>query len=483
MIKKDESNLSANKENQPIVKPEKPAGFLDFLPSDFLAREKMLEIVGRIFRSYGYDQIETAAPEFTNVLTGEDETSKNIFRLVDQGRKSEEQSISLRFDHTVPLARLLAANPYNPTTKEGIKLPWRRMVLGPVYRADSPPQKGRYRQFYHFDVVIVGTSSMLADAEIVAIINETLTALVPNRFLIKINNRKILNGLSELIGLKERPQVKMEDLVKSIFRILDKVDKIGLDAVEKELAQEPANDFDPKPNLSAPAIAKIKSFLGLQGGNEEKLKSALEIFQGIKIAEEGLAEITEILKFCFYLGVPAQNLVVDFSVARGLDYYTGPVMETVLLDAPPELGSIFSGGRYNNLMERFTGQKLPAVGASVGVDRLFFALKELGVINVEKSTAVEVVVIRIDKSLDPQYLQLAKSIRELGYSTEVCFLDDQTFKSQFNYALGRGAYFMAILGADEAARGVVKIKNLLTREQVEVNLSELNQYFTERLIV
>jgi len=463
-----------------LVKPDSPAGFLDFLPPDFLARESMLKTIDRVFRSFGYDPIETPVAEFKDVLIGDDETSKNIFVLRDQGRTSGERPLALRFDHTVPTSRLLAGNPYDAKTKKGIKLPWRRMVLGPSFRSDTP-QQGRYRQFYQFDIDTLGTKSMLADAETLAIIYETFSVLGISNFLIKINNRKILNGVSDLIGLQSRSKVSKENILLAIFRILDKVEKIGIEGVEDALSTESENDYDPSPNLSAEAVNKIKSFLTIQGSNTEKLQLAKEVFQDIKIAEEGIAELEKILQLCSDMSVPSDRIKVDFGVVRGLDYYTGLVMETVILDAP-EFGSVFSGGRYDNLMERFTGQALPAVGASIGVDRLFAVLKHLELINTDKPSAVEVVILRIDETLNQKYLQIARDIRELGYNTEICFLEDVTFKSQFNFALGRGANFMIILGADEAARKVVKIKDLQTREQVEVPFAGLAKYFTKLII-
>lgn len=464
-------------ENKKLVKPDSPAGFLDFLPLDYLAREIMLKVISRVFRSYGYDPIETPVAEFLDVLVGEDETSKNIFLLRDQGRRSLEQPLALRFDHTVPTARLLAANPYDSATKEGIKLPWRRMVVGPVFRSDAP-QRGRYRQFYQFDIDTLGSKSMLADAETVAVINDTLSALGINNFLIKINNRKILNGISELIGLQSRPKVAAEDILKAIFRILDKVDKIGLDGVEKELAEPPDenNEYNPRPSLSVEAIEKIKNFILTQGTNTEKLESIKQTFKDISIAEEGIAELEKILILCNDLDVPSEKIMVDFSVARGLDYYTGPVIETSLLDAL-EFGSVFSGGRYDNLMERFTGQSLPAVGASIGVDRLFAALKHLGLIDTNQHSVTEVIILNIDDSLMYKYLRLARDIRAIGYNVEICLLEDKTFKSQFNFALSRAAKYMIIMGAEEASRGVVKLKDLATKEQQELSYKDLNHLF------
>ncbi len=460
-----------------LVKPDSPAGFLDFLTPDFLARESALKVINRVFRSYGYDQIEGPVAEFLDVLIGEDETSKNIFLLRDNGRSSVEQQMALRFDLTVQTARILAANPYDPKTQTGIKLPWRRMVVGPAFRTDQP-QKGRYRQFYQFDIDILGTSSMLADAEVVSIINETFRALGIESFLIKINNRKILNSIADLVDLQSRPKVDRENILLAILRILDKMEKIGLDGVENELLAVPESEYDPRPNLSPLAVEKIKNLLSIPGSNLEKLKAAKQIFAGIKIAEEGIAELEDIIRLC----PDASEVVeVNFSVVRGLDYYTGPVMETSILGAE-EFGSVFSGGRYDNLMERFTGKPLPAVGASIGVDRLFAALKHLGLIKTDKQSATEVIILDIDASLTQLYLQVAKEIRTMGYNVEICLLEDKTFKSQFNFALSRGAAFMIILGADEAARGVVKLKDLSSRKQIDLTFSELAHYFQKLAI-
>lgn len=464
-----------------IIKPERPGGFLDFLTADFLAREKILETIEEVFRSYGYDPIETPMIEFSKALVGEDETSKNIFYVSNKsdGKILAEGQLGLRFDHTVPFARLLAANPYNSTTKTGIKLPWRRMVVGPVFRGENP-QKGRYRQFYQFDVDVVGTDSMIADAEIIAVIFSTLTALGVDDFVIKINNRKILNGLAEWINIQKRSQVNRDDIIKAVFRILDKIDKIGLEQALVELGEEPEGDFDPRPNLSPESLEKVEAFIGIKGDNQEKLIKIYQIFAGIKIAEEGIEELEQILKFTKDLGVPVEKVLIDFGIARGLDYYTGPVMETYLTSAP-EFGSVFSGGRYNNLMERFTGHELPAVGASIGVDRLFAALKQLNLLDFSQTTTAEVMILRIADNFDSEYLHIAQVIRNTGLKTELSLFEDRTFKAQFNYALGRGVKYVIIYGQNEANQGIINIKNLHTREQVEIKFSDLEFYFINNL--
>lgn len=461
--------MKANK-----IKPEKPGGFLDFNTSEFLAREEMLRIINGVFRSFGYNPIETPMVEFSKVLVGEDETSKNIFQVKSRG-SSNEDNLSLRFDHTVPFARFLSANPYNDKKREGIKLPWRRMVLGPVFRSDSP-QKGRYRQFYQFDVDIAGSSLMLADAEIIAIIYQTLSALGLKRFLIRINNRKILNGLAELIGVSGRGQVSADDITKEVMRILDKIPKIGFNQVLSELQMTPENEYDPSPGLLPDAITRISRFLEISGSNSIKLDQAEAVFHRISIAQEGISELRQIISYLSDFGVPEGTVEIDFSIARGLDYYTGPVFESVLVDAP-EFGSVFSGGRYNDLVARFTGSELPAVGASIGVDRLFAALQQLELVKVKSITTAEVLILRLTNSHDSYYLRLAKQLRDLGLKAELCLLEDTTFKSQFNFAVSQNVKFVIIAGADEIHHDVIKVKNLFTREQTEVPTERMSDYF------
>lgn len=460
------------------VSPSRPGGFLDFLTPEYLAREKMLKIIERVFRSYGFDPIETPMVEFEEVLAGEtSDTGKQIFKVVSKSERgnSDEKSLALRFDQTVPFARLLAANPYDASKRSGIRLPWRRMVVGPVFRGERP-QSGRYRQFYQFDADIAGTASMVADAEIIAMIYATLSALGLDRFMIKLNNRKILNGLAALCSIKERPQVKQCDIIKEMMRILDKIDKVGLDKTLCELQRLPEDDFDPAPGLSSDSLGRIKSFLEIKGDNSQKLQFCHEIFGGVETACEGIEELRLIFGYLRAMGIPEQAVEVDFSIARGLDYYTGPVMETILLDAP-QFGSIFSGGRYNDLVSRFTGQELPAVGASVGVDRLFSALKRLGRIDLARQTDTDVMVLKLIPEIDAEYLKIAAEIRSAGKKVEVCLFEDISFKAQFNFAVNRGVKYIVIYGENEFAKRVVQIKNLDTREQTEISMNGISEYF------
>lgn len=462
-----------NKKNneKKLVKPDRPGGFLDYLSGDFLAREKIINTISVVFRSFGFSPVETPRVEFLKVLSSEEsDTAKNIFHIKN---KDDSESLAMPFDHTVPFARLLAANPYNAKNHSGIRLPWRRMVVGPVFRGEKP-QSGRYRQFYQIDADIAGTDSMLADAEIISMINNTLHELGIDRFLIRINNRKILNGLANLVGIDG--DSFSDNRTKEMMRILDKIDKVGIEKVLKELQLKPNTEHDSAPNLSDEAISKVRNYLLIEGNNAERIEKARVIFKGIKIAEEGLFELEQILNYSKIIDISEDFIKIDFSIARGLDYYTGPVMETLLLDAP-EFGSIVSGGRYDELVKRFTGEKLPAVGVSIGMDRMFSALKHLGLINTETKTVSDVMVLRLASDKDEEYLKIVDKIRKSGVNTELCLLSDTTFKNQFNFAVSMGVKYVVICGEEEFSSGKIAIKNLDKREQVEVDHDDVGGFF------
>jgi histidyl-tRNA synthetase len=460
-----------------IVKPERPGGFLDFLPTDYLAREKMLKTIESVFRRFGFDPIETPRIEFKKILSGEtSDTGKNIFHIK---HTEDDEPLALPFDHTVPFARILAANPYNAKSKTGIRLPWRRMVVGPVFRADNP-QHGRFRQFYQFDADIAGTSSMMADAEIIALMVITMNELQVSNFRIRLNHRKILNGLSYLCKINDRSSISQKIIDCELMRILDKLDKIGKKGVFQALARAPEYPEDPAPNLSEDSISKIASFLEIGGSNEEKICACEELFSGIDIAMTGISELKEIFTYLNAMNISLSQIEIDFSIARGLDYYTGPVMEMELLDAP-KFGSVFSGGRYNNLVSRFTGKELPAVGASIGVDRLFAALNHLKLIDSSQQTVTDVMIIRISPDHDADYLKMAQDLRIANVRTEVCLVEDTTFKRQFNYAISRGVRYIVICGENEFNAKKVQVKNLSTRQQVELDSNMLVDYLVKEL--
>ncbi len=461
----------SEKNKKEKIKPERASGFQDFFPEEFIAREKMIATVRSIFEKFGFDSIETPIMEYQEILAGEEgDTGKNIFKI----DSSRDKKIALRFDQTVPFSRVLAANPYNAKSKTGIKLPWGRIASGPVFRNDAP-QKGRFRQFYQLDADFAGVSSMMADAQIITVMYEALKALGIERFVIKVNNRKILNGLAKIVRITDRKHVSADDITREMMRILDKLDKIGLEKVIEELKADPTDECSPLPNLKDDAINKIKEYLALEGNNSELLAKCEKIFEGINIAQEGINELKQIIEYSKAMKVPENFIQINFSIARGLDYYTGQVIETSLLDAP-EFGSVLGGGRYDGLVKRFTGQDLPAVGASIGIDRLFSAMKHLGLIK-GKKTLTDVIVLRLSQDKDIEYLELATKIRKQGFNTEICLLDDTTFKSQFNFALSREVKYVVICGDDEFTNETIQVKNTETREQVEIEKDKLREYF------
>lgn len=461
-----------------IVKPERPAGFLDYGPDEHRAREEMVSSISKVFANFGFDPIETPVAEFYKVLLGEDETSKNIFSLRTRG--NAEDNLALRFDHTVPFARFLAANPYDSQKKTGIRLPWRRSVFGPVFRGETP-QKGRFRQFYQYDIDIAGSAHMISDAEIIAIIFHTLS-LWKCDFKISINSRKILDGLTEYLQIEDRLQVSVADIGKEIMHILDKSAKISGEEFHEELTFLPDNEFDPRPNLNDDQFAKLQAFISLKGDNCELLESAERLFIDNLTAKEGVQELMEIMSYLPSLGVDINKIAVDFSIARGLDYYTGTVFESNLIDAP-EFGSVFSGGRYNDLVSRFTGQELPAVGASIGVDRLFAALRQLNVVEIVKKREADILVLHLSDKHDviAESLKIAHRCRFAGYKTEMSLVSDRSFKAQLGYAVSQNYRYVIIYGDDEHLKKTVEVKDLSIRQQVTVELSELENFLISKI--
>lgn len=462
--------------NKKLIEAERPGGFLDFLPDGYLAREKMIETIRKTFQSFGFESMETPIVEFDKVLKGEEsETGKQIFSITSSDTKGE--ALGLRFDQTVPFARMLAANPYNAHEKTGIKLPFKRMVLGPVFRGESP-QQGRYRQFYQFDIDIAGSDLMMADAEVLMVMYQTMKNLGVENFVVRTNNRKVFQGLIDSVEelLKDSNKSDLEDISTEVIRIIDKVDKITVDGIVAELNKKLSDEFNLEKDLIENIVEKVKTLLSISGDNFSRLDQCAELFKDSEKAQEGINELREVFELLQKAGVDEKNIVVDFSIARGLDYYTGTVMEVHLSDVP-EFGSVFGGGRYNKLMERFTGQDLPVVGAGLGVDRLFPALDKLGLIDRSEKTSNDVMVLRLSDQYDAEYFDLVQKIREAGMNATVCFLSDTTFKRQFNFALNSGVKFVVIMGEDEIGKGVCQVKNLETREQVKVGVGEVEGYF------
>lgn len=437
--------------DEKIVEPRLLRGFRDYLPAQMNARLKTIATIRRVYESYGFQPLETPAQEHRVTLLGYgEENAKQIFSF----KNPEEEEVALRFDLTVPLARVVAQYPDLP-------LPFRRYQVAPVWRTDKP-DPGRFREFMQFDLDSVGTPTLAADVEILCAMYDTLRALGFERFRIRFSDRKVLDSLLDFAGI---PHVSSH----SVFRILDKLEKIGLDGVAAELTTgrvDMSGDKIPGLGLTSAQVAKIKEFLALPKGNRRIVLAALkDLFRALPSAGEALAELTFLCDSLDLLGIPDGQVQLDTSIARGLDYYTGPVFEAGLDDAP-EFGSVFGGGRYDGLVERFLGRKIPAVGASIGVDRLLAAMQKLEMLDEAPSTA-QVLVTVMEPAKLPEYLKLTRTLREAGINTEMYLGEEKSLGKQLQYANRQRIPVAVIIGSDEFARGDVTIKNLKLGAQLQ----------------
>lgn len=419
---------------QKRVKPELPGGFRDYAPEDAIERSKMIQTIRKTFEDFGFDPLETPAVERTEVLTGgEGESEKIIFSVT--GSREKKSDTSLRFDLTVPLARFISANPEIPK-------PFKRYAIGPVWRGESP-QAGRYREFMQADVDIVGAASIEADAEIVAVFYNALKNLGVSDFRIKMNSRKILNELPVYAGFPEKK-------LFGALRIIDKRDKIGEAEAKKELEKE----FGKK------ISEKISEFI------KNPQVAARE-----KEVRAGLADLEAIFSSARGLGVEESKMEIDYSIVRGLGYYTGFVFEIVLPEVPG-MGSVVAGGRYDNLVSAFTGERLPAVGASLGVDRLYVALEKSGTLK-KKQTTVRALLMNLSPKLKNEYAKLLCDLRAENVNTAFYLGDDTAFQAQLAYAVKMEIGYVIIYGDAEEEKGIYALKNLVTREQKNVSRAEL----------
>lgn len=414
-------------------------GFQDVLPAEAMRKEQMLSILKKVFFSFGYAPIETPHLEYSEVLLPDegDEVSKQLYRFNDHG----DRDVVLRYDLTVPFARYVVQH------KNDLGIPFKRFAIGNVFRGERP-QFGRYREFTQCDIDIVGTSSLSADAEIVEVIVASMQALGIERFTVKLNNRKILSGIAELVGAPER--------AAEIIRIIDKIDKIGQEKVKASLIDEVG--------LSAESADKILEFITIARDTPEaELFGAVESYKTQNaLIDQGLTELQELVAIVRSLGISEEFCKVDFSLARGLGYYTGAVFETVLGDLP-EIGSVCGGGRYDNLTMSYSKEQLPGIGCSVGLSRLLAALEKLG-LQSESATPADILVAQMEGVPVVATRGLASSIRAEGVCVEV-YPEEAKLKKQFQYADRRGHKFVIVLGSDEIENGTVTAKNLKTGEQ------------------
>jgi len=429
-----------------IIKPRTLSGFMELLPDKQIQFEAMAEILRRTYASYGFAPLDTPAIEDAQILLakGGGETEKQIYRF-----QKGDSDLALRFDLTVPLAKYVALH-YND-----LAFPFRRYQIGKVYRGERA-QRGRFREFYQADIDIIGDGKLdiTNEAEIPSIIYQTFSALGLKRFQIRVNNRKILNGFYALLGLTEKST--------DVMRTVDKLDKIGPEKVKTILVE----DF----GVSEADAGEILKFIAIRGTNEEVL-AVLEGYTGKnEMFDQGLAELKTVVGYLADFGVPAENFAVDLTIARGLDYYTGTVYETTLLDHP-EIGSVCSGGRYDNLAEFYTDRQLPGVGISIGLTRLFYVLGEQGMLNPELPTApADVLILPMTEDLSPA-IALATQLRQAGIRTQL-HCEQKKFKAKISYADKLGIPYVIFLGEDEISAGIVACKDMKSGEQTKLPVSE-----------
>ncbi|MBQ9460094.1 MAG: histidine--tRNA ligase [Oscillospiraceae bacterium] len=421
------------------IKPRTLSGFMELLPGAQLQMERIMELIRSSYSLYGFTPLDTPLIEASEILLakGGGETEKQIYRFT-----KGDADLSLRFDLTVPLAKYVALH------YAELAFPFRRYQIGKVYRGERA-QRGRFREFYQADIDVIGDGRLdiANDAEIPAIIYTVFSRLGLRRFQIRINNRKILNDFYEMQGLSDR--------AGDIMRAVDKLEKIGESGVRAILTDDLS--------LGAAHADEILSFTAIHGTNEEVLR-ALEGYRGrSERFDEGLDELTTVTKYLGGFGVPPENFAVDLTIARGLDYYTGTVYETALLDHP-EIGSICSGGRYDNLAEYYTDRQLPGVGISIGLTRLFYVLGEQGMLNPDAPAAsADALILPMTDDLTAA-VALATKLRERGIRTQL-YTEAKKFKAKMSYADKLGVPFVLFLGEDEIGAGVVSCKNMRTGEQ------------------
>lgn len=432
------------------VIPRTLPGFMELKPNEQILFNQIKEKIEESYKRFGFLPLDTPILELSEVLLAKagGETEKQIYRF------TRGDDLAMRFDLTVPLAKYVSKN-YGE-----LQFPFRRYQIGKVYRGERP-QKGRFREFYQADIDIIGDGelSIMNDAEIPSIIYTTFKNLGFDDFTIRINNRKILNGLFEYLNIVK--------LSTEIMRIIDKLEKIGKENVKLELL---------KLNIEEENVVKILEFISISGNNEEKIEALEKLNIKNEVFEKGLFELKEVVKYIRLFGVPEENFSIDLTIARGLDYYTGTVYET-FLDNYREIGSVCSGGRYDNLAENYTDKSLPGVGIAIGVTRLFDQLNDLKLIKTEKESISDVLVISTSDDVS-ECLPIANTFRKEGINTEV-YMNDKKMKAKFKYADRLKIPYVAIIGEDELKENKVSLKKLVTGKQDTINIQEAVEILKE----
>lgn len=430
-----------------MIEPRTLPGFMELLPNEQILFEQIKQKIEKTYQRFGFLPLDTPVLELSEILLAKagGETEKQIYRF-----QKGDTDLSMRFDLTVPLAKYVAKNYGN------LSFPFRRYQIGKVYRGEKA-QKGRFREFYQCDIDVIGDGDLdiINDAEIPSVIYTLIKELGFDDFTIYINNRKLLNGLFENLNQKENSI--------EIMRIIDKIDKIGKEATIGELETL---------GLSQDEVDQIMNFISIEGTNSEKIQKLENLGIENDTFKKGLEELSTVIKYVKIFGVPETNLKVNLTIARGLDYYTGTVYET-FLNKYRELGSICSGGRYDNLAEYYTDKKLPGVGISIGLTRLFDKLNELSLIKAEKYSMADILIIPMLEDMTKP-IELANELRQNGVNTEI-YLNDKKIKAKFKYADKLKIPYVIVIGEDEINSNQVKIKNMETGEEtlVAMNAEEI----------
>ncbi|MEA1950434.1 MAG: histidine--tRNA ligase [Planctomycetota bacterium] len=427
------------------ITPRTLKGFRDYLPEAMIPRERLIETARRVYRGYGFSPIDTPALEYLEILAGKggEESDKQLYKFQDHGNRW----VGLRFDLTVPLARFAAQHIAELGT------PLKRYHIAPVWRGENT-QRGRYREFMQCDFDTIGTRGVAADAEIAIVIHDLFRSIGFEDFTIHLNNRMVLTGLLERLDLADRSV--------PVLRALDKLAKIGPEKVAAEMMATA--------DASEQQAADVLRLAALEGSDNAAILKQLEpLVEGSPTGGEGIARLAEILSAAHAAGVPRDCIKLDVAIARGLDYYTGTVYET-FLDALPGIGSVCSGGRYDNLAGLYTSQELPGVGASLGLDRLLAAMEELGM-HAKTSTPVDVFIPFFDKARLDDYIALAAALRRAGIGVEV-YPDAKKLGQQLKYADRRGFRLALIAGSNEFESGTVQLKDLSDGSKRDIPLDE-----------
>lgn len=437
------------------VAPRTLSGFMELLPKEQMKMEKMMEALRKSYSTYGFTPLDTPVIESSEVLLakGGGETEKQIYRF-----QKGDSDIALRFDLTVPLAKYVAAN-YGK-----LSFPFRRYQIGKVYRGERA-QRGRFREFYQADIDIIGDGKLdiVNEAEIPAIIYNTFKTLGISKFKIRVNNRKLLNGFYAMNGMSEKSG--------DIMRTVDKLDKIGADKVKNLLIDEV--------KMLPCKAENVLDFMAIKGTNAEVIQR-LGLYKGMdETFDQGLSELVEVTKYLSAFGVPEENFAIDLTIARGLDYYTGTVYETEMTEHP-EIGSVCSGGRYDNLAEFYTDKKLPGVGISIGLTRLFYVLQEQGLLSDEMITSpCDALVLPMTEDMS-YAISAATGLRGAGIRTQI-YGEQKKFKGKMNYADKIGVPYVIFVGEDEIKENMLSVKNMESGEQTKLSAEDAVKLIKENI--